>query len=205
MRLGPWTFGRCASAARRGEPKRLAWVEALRPALMPFAHQLKPQAALDVKPQKAEHDWHELRQPRNKEPIMQTLARHTCDAQARHTGPAVQPGLMPFWHDWRRASWRSLLLAWQSAWLDGLPQRASTACASALPSLRHGRAQRWQPAEAGLLRVSAGRLWLTAWAPRSASQDIVLCAGQALWVGAGQSWLIESLDAELQLRWQTAR
>ena len=173
---------------------------------MPFAHQLKPQAALDVKPQKAEHDRHELRKPRNKEPIMQTLKRHACDSQAHQCAPSVHLGLMPFRHDWRRASWRSLRLAWQSAWQDGLPQRAPAACASALPSLRHGRAQRWQPAEAGLLRVSAGRLWLTPWAPQpGGSQDVALCAGQALWVGAGQCWLIESLDADLQLRWQTAR
>ena len=80
------------------------------------------------------------------------------------------------------------------------------ACVPTLPSLPAGRVQRWRPAETGLLRVSAGRLWLTAWTPRpGGSQDLVLCAGQALWVGAGQCWLVEALDADVQLAWQTAR
>ena len=100
-------------------------------------------------------------------------------------------GLMPNWHDWVRAMGRSL---------------CSPSRAQGLPRLQCGRAQRWEVGESGLLRVSAGRLWLTAWAPRrGASQDIVLCDGQALWVDVGQDWLIEALDAGVQLSWQTTR
>ena len=147
---------------------------------------------------------HELRKPRMQEHIMQTLTKHCGDQPAYRRVSSVQLGLMPFWHDWLRASWRSLRLAWQGAWPDSLQKRA--ACAPTLPSLQAGCARRWQPTETGVLRVSAGRLWLTAWAPQpGGSQDLVLCAGQALWVGAGQCWLVEALDADVQLRWQAAR
>ena len=136
---------------------------------------------------------------------MLTLTRHG-DHQAHQCVSSDHLGLMPFGHDWLRASWRGLRSTWQHTWPSSSPKRAAAACASGLPRLQAGRAQRWQPAEAGLLRVSAGRLWLTAWAPQpGGNQDVVLCAGQALWVVAGQCWLMESLDAEVQLRWQTAR
>ena len=128
---------------------------------------------------------------------MQTLTRHSGHHHAHHGVAGLQLGLIPFWHDWLRASWRSLRQAWP---------RAAATCALALPGLQAGRALRWQAAETGLLRVSAGRLWLTAWAPQpGASQDVVLSAGQALWVVAGQCWLLEALDADVQLGWQTAR
>ena len=66
---------------------------------------------------------------------MQTLTRHG-DHQAHQCVSSDHLGLMPFGHDWLRASWHSLRLAWPCAWQGGLPKWAAAACASVLPSLQ---------------------------------------------------------------------
>ena len=145
---------------------------------------------------------------------MLTLNGPAGRVQAQTNEAQARLALMPVWHDcgtngrdgaWHRHWFNHWLRRWPSRWRNWRAAASATDLHSP-PSLSVGRARRWWPDEAGLLCVSAGRLWLTAWAPQAGgSADIVLCAGQALWVSAGQGWLIEALDAGLQLHWQSAR